>query len=112
MGTAPDIEVTPLTATIGAVVAGVDLRKPLGETTQAAVLDALHRHLVLFFRDQRLTDAEHLAFASMFGQPNVFPTTKARGLDEPLEWIEDSADSPPKTDLWHTDVAFLAAPPD
>ena len=42
----------------------------------------------------------------------MFPTTRARGLDEPIEWIADGPDSPPKTDLWHTDVAFLAAPPD
>jgi taurine dioxygenase len=106
------IEVTPVTTAIGAVVEGLDLRRPLDVDQQADVLDALHRHLVLFFRGQELTDAEHLSFAATFGRPNVFPTTKARGLDEPIEWIEDTPDSPPKTDLWHTDVAFLAEPPD
>jgi taurine dioxygenase len=106
------MQLQPLTAAIGAVVSGVDLREPMTDSQRGELHDALHHHLVLFFRDQPMTDAEHLAFASNFGVPNVYPTTRARGLDEPLEWIEDSPDSPPKTDLWHTDVAFLAAPPD
>jgi taurine dioxygenase len=106
------VDVRPLTTAIGAVVSGVDLRQPLDDDQRRDLHDALHRHLVLFFREQPLTDDEHLAFASNFGVPNVFPTTRARGLDQPLEWIEDSPDDPPKTDLWHTDVAFLAEPPD
>jgi len=106
------LELAPLTPVIGARVEGLDLRHPLDEAQRAELRDALARHLVLFFRDQELTDEQHVAFASIFGEPNVFPTTAARGLDEPLEWIEDGPESPPKTDLWHTDVAFLAEPPD
>jgi len=111
VGRAP-IEVTPLSPAIGARVDGVDLREPLGEAERAELHAALARHLVLFFRGQELSDAEHLAFARLFGRPNVFPTTAARGLDEPLEWIVDGPESPPKADLWHTDVAFLEEPPD
>ncbi len=106
------LEVTRLTPHIGAVIEGVDLRAALGEGQAQEIRDALHEHLVLFFREQPLTDAEHLRFARVFGTPNVFPATRARGLDEPLEWIEDTPDSPPKADLWHTDVAFLPKPPD
>jgi taurine dioxygenase len=110
--TGTGLQVQPLTPAIGAEVSGIDLRGPLDDETQAQLRALLTRHLVLFFREQVLTDDEHLAFASTFGTPNVFPTTRARGRDEPLEWIEDTPDSPPKTDLWHTDVAFLAEPPD
>ena len=106
------ISVTPLTPVIGAAIAGLDLRRPLDEAQRSELCLALVRHLVLFFRGQDLSDAEHLAFARTFGTPNIFPTTAARGLDEPIEWIEDGPESPPKTDLWHTDVAFLEEPPD
>jgi taurine dioxygenase len=106
------IEVWPVTPAIGAEVRGLDLRVPLTPEQREELHDALTRHLVLFFRGQDLSGDQHLEFASTFGAPNVFPTTRARGLDEPVEWIEDSASSPPKADLWHTDVAFLAAPPD
>ena len=105
-------DLVPVTPVLGARVDGLDLRRALDETQRSELRDALARHLVLFFRGQDLTDAQHLAFASTFGEPNVFPTTAARGLDEPIEWIEDGPESPPKADLWHTDVAFLAEPPD
>lgn len=106
------IRVTPVTRAIGAQVDGVDLRAALSDHQVAEIRAALLRHLVLFFRDQDLTDAEHIGFASRFGPPNIYPPNRARGVLEPLEHIEDDEDSPPKADLWHTDVAFAPEPPD
>jgi taurine dioxygenase len=108
------IEVEPLTARIGAVVRGLDLRVPLSDEARTQLGDALARHLVLFLRDQDLSDDEHLRFASAFGAVNrsAYAPSGATGAAACLEWIEDGPDSPPKADLWHTDVAFLDAPPD
>ena len=106
------VRVTPIARSLGAIVSGVDLRDRLSDEEFAVIDDALMQHLVLFFREQDIDDAQHLAFASRFGTPNVYPTTRARGLDVPIEFIEDTPDSPPKADLWHTDAAFLAEPPD
>lgn len=105
------ISVAPLTRNIGALVSGIDLTQKLTEKQVSELSRALLDHLVLFFRGQDLSDEQHLELASNFGRPNVFPATRARGLDQPLEWIEDTPDSPPKADLWHTDVAFLPQPP-
>ena len=101
------IEVEPLTTHTGAVISGVDLRRPLDDGAFDAIQKALHEHLVLFFRDQDLSDEQHLAFAARFGPVNRSPYG-----DGTLEWLEDTPDSPPKADLWHTDLAFLPAPPD
>jgi taurine dioxygenase len=106
------VQVTPIARSLGATVTGVDLRDRLSDDDFAVIYDALMQHLVLFFRDQDLDDEQHLAFAARFGAPNVYPTTRARGIDKPIEFIEDTPDSPPKADLWHTDAAFLAEPPD
>jgi taurine dioxygenase len=106
------IAVSRLTGTIGAEVSGVQLAGPIPDETAAELRRALVDHLVLFIRDQPLSDDQHIALARVFGQPNVYPATRARGLDVPLEWIEDTPDSPPKADLWHTDAAFLREPPD
>ena len=106
------LDIRPVSKVLGAQISGVDLRRPLDDATFGLIEQALFDHLVLFFRGQALTDDEHLAFARRFGIPNVYPTTRARGLDLPLEFIEDSPTSPPKADLWHTDAAFLAEPPD
>jgi taurine dioxygenase len=116
LNTAPDTvtgaTVRPLTAGLGALVEGLDARKPLAGSTAAWLRQALLDHQVLFAHDQDLSDDEHIAFASTFGTPNVYPVTAARGIDQPLEWIEDDGASPPKADIWHTDAAFMPDPPD
>ncbi|HZP29293.1 MAG TPA: TauD/TfdA family dioxygenase, partial [Acidimicrobiia bacterium] len=107
------IEVTPVTPAIGAQVDGLDLREPLSAEQRDEVQDALMRHLVLFFREQDLTEDQQLAFASNFGPPVSASINKARDPDALLfVTLEDSADSPPQSDRWHTDVAFVAEPPD
>ena len=105
------IEIAPLTGCIGAEIRGVDVRS-LSSGDFGEIHQALLDHLVIFFRDQDLTDDEHITFAARFGATNIYPPNRARGVHVPLEWIEDTADSPPKADLWHTDVAFLPEPPD
>jgi len=108
------IEVEPLTPRIGAVIHGLDLREPLTPQQRRDVAAALARHLVLFWRDQDLTDDQHLAFAATFGAVNhsAYARLGAVGDEAALEWIEDGPASPPKADLWHTDLAFLPEPPD
>jgi taurine dioxygenase len=50
------------TPTIGAEVSGVDLGN-LDDTTYRALRQALLEHKVLFFRDQDITPAQHVAAA-------------------------------------------------
>ena len=106
-----NLTVTPLTAAIGAEIAGVDLRRPLADETVAAVRAALLSHLVVFFRDQALTDDEHLAFALRFGPPSV-PPLATKYQDRPTVTVLDQVS--PKgegADEWHSDNTFMAHPP-
>lgn len=102
------LEVEPLTAWFGAILHGVDLQD--AETTEP-IRDAVHEHGVVFLRDQPLDDAEHMAFARRFGTLGVYPVQAAAGQHEPLEFIEDGPDDPPKADGWHTDVTWTGRPP-
>ena len=106
------IGVKPINPQIGAEITGIDLRRPLDAEQLRELRTAILQHLVVFLRNQDLSDAEHQDAAAQLGVPNVYPVTRARGIEEPIEFIEDSAESPPKTDLWHTDVAFLEEPPE
>jgi taurine dioxygenase len=106
------IEVVPLTNVIGAEVRGLDLRRPIEPATRDAVHDALLRHLVLFFRDQDVTEEQQLAFASQFGPPVSASVTRQNDAEPALfVTLEDTPDSPPKADRWHTDVPFVPEPP-
>src|SRR5882672_12678559 len=61
------ISLTPVGATLGALVATIDLASVSDE--QCSELDrALLEHKVLFFRDQHITREEHAVFAARFGQ--------------------------------------------
>jgi len=59
--------VRPLSPALGAEIVGVDLRQELPAETVAAMLDAWHRHLVLLFRNQSLSEDEQIRFARHFG---------------------------------------------
>jgi alpha-ketoglutarate-dependent taurine dioxygenase len=66
-----DIRVTPLATHFGAEISGVDLAKPPCGPELAEIRSALARYGVVFFRDQRLTPEQHLAFARRFGEIDV-----------------------------------------
>ena len=65
------IEVVPLTLHIGAEIRGVDLTQPLPPEQLKAVRDAFLKWKVIFFRDQNLDHAQHVAMARQFGEPTI-----------------------------------------
>ncbi len=103
--------VTRVGGSLGAQVDGLDLTRPLDHAAAALVRDALHEHSVLFFRDQDLTEEEQIAFASQFGKVAPYALTRMLGGESLTSIIEDTADSPPDADGWHTDVSWVAEPP-
>jgi alpha-ketoglutarate-dependent taurine dioxygenase len=63
-----DIAVTPLSPALGAEIGGVDLTLPLSAAGVEAIKQAWHKHLVLVFRGQKITQEQQLRFASYFGE--------------------------------------------
>ena len=76
--------VRPLSGHIGAEIFGVDLTSPLGTETSAEIRATLLQWKVVFFRDQHLTQEQHVAFARQFGEPTpAHPTLPAAFPDFP-----------------------------
>jgi alpha-ketoglutarate-dependent taurine dioxygenase len=119
---AVDLDVVPLSGSIGAEIRGVDLRR-LDEDTVTAIRQVWLDRKVVFFPQQNLTPEEHLSFAARFGEPTeghpVIP-----GLDQHPQVFE--IDYTAAADLystygdvstryrgvrWHTDVTFVRRPP-
>jgi taurine dioxygenase len=109
---ATPFSIEPLTPSIGAEISGLDLRKSLDEATLDALYGALLDHLVLFFRDQSLPPAAHLAFAETFGEIDrphpVYP--HAEGHPN-VVLLENGPDRKPDTNEWHTDLTYYENPP-
>ena len=57
------IEVSPLPGALSADISGVDMAQPLGNQLFQEVHDPLLKNQVIFFRDQDITPAQHVAFA-------------------------------------------------
>ncbi len=111
----PDsIKVELLTCSIGAELSGVDL----GVASRAPELVAeiralLLKHKVLFFRDQDISRAEHVAFARHFGPLEDHPVAGSDPEHPGLVRIYKSPDAPNDRyeNAWHTDATWREKPP-
>jgi len=106
------ISTIPIAGALGAEIGGVDLSADLDDVTIAEIRQALLDHKVIFFRDQDISPAQHLAFAKRFGDVVEYPMVK--GLDEAPE-IVPVVKLPEETHnfggMWHTDTSYLECPP-
>ena len=117
-----DLDVTYLSATIGAVIDGLDVRH-LDDETVAAIRDVWIQRRVVFFPGQHLTPAEHLAFARRFGEPTEGHPVIPGVADNPEVFEIDYTTagelyatygdiaSYERGVAWHTDVTFVKRPP-
>ena len=71
---ASNITVSPLTPAIGAEIGNIDLRQVSSDEI-AEIRAALLEYKVVFFRDQTLTQVEHISFAREFGDLEIHPAT-------------------------------------
>lgn len=110
------LTVTPAGGSVGAYVDGVDLcsiTEPAHVDDRRALLDVWHRYGVLFFRDQHLSDAEHLLAAGVFGEPEFF--AMAPSLPGDLKNVHIIEVEPGRrfsgVSTWHTDATWKEHPP-
>jgi taurine dioxygenase len=104
------LDIAPVTGSIGAEIRGVQLSGDLDAATVQAIHAALVRHKVIFFRDQdHLDDAEHEAFAGLFGDPVAHPTVPV--ADGSRYLLELDSREGYAASSWHTDVTFVDAYP-
>ncbi len=103
-------DATPVSATIGAEIRGIALGDDLADAVMAELRQALLDYKVLFFRDQPLTAAQHVAFARRFGELEVHPFIPANGEFPELVRFAKSADVGGYENGWHSDVSWRAVP--
>jgi taurine dioxygenase len=106
-----DFGIEHLTPAIGTEVRGLDLSRPLPPATLSAVRALWLERKVLFFRDQRLTPDQQLAFTAQFGELEKYPFLPgieghpliAPVLKLPHEKVNFGG-------LWHSDTTYLETP--
>jgi taurine dioxygenase len=108
------IRVEQLTCAIGAELSNVNLGVASRDVGLVAEIRALLlKHRVLFFRDQDITRAEHVAFARHFGELEDHPVAGSDPENPGLVRIYKSPEAPADRyeNAWHTDATWRESPP-
>ncbi|SDD24488.1 TauD/TfdA dioxygenase family protein [Rhodococcus tukisamuensis] len=111
---ARSITVEPLTCSIGAELSGVDLAEVSRDDDLFAELKSLLlEYKVLFFRDQDMSRAEHVALAERFGPLEDHPVVGSDPEHAGLVRIYKDLDSPPERfeNSFHCDATWRENPP-
>jgi len=107
------IEVRTLTPSIGAEIFGVDLGGAIGNQQFDEIHEALLRHHVIFFRDQKMTPEQQKDFGRRFGKLHIHPASNSVLAEHP-EILVIKADENSKRvagEVWHSDVSCDPEPP-
>lgn len=107
------ITVAPLAAAMGAKISGVDL-SDLTDAQFEDIADALYRHKMIYFRDQRISHSDQEAFTLRFGAFGTDAYTKGLPDHPNIQPVIKQAETRVKMifgEGWHTDSPFLARPP-
>jgi len=113
------IEVIPTGAALGAEICAVDLSQPLGDNVFAVIERAYDEHGVIFFRDQRITPRQQVAFTRRFGdiEFNIFGERWSVPDSPEIVVVSNvTEDGNPigvrrAGENWHSDMCYTARPP-
>lgn len=96
----------PRMPNFAAWIEGVDLTQPLDAATCQELRRALDDFEVIFFRPQKITPAQHVALARVFGPISNGSYFERRADVPEMEIIENDRARPPSIDAWHTDISW------
>lgn len=103
---------------LGAEISGVDLTRPLDDTTFAEIERAFYDESVVVFRGQPITEEQHIAFSRRFGNLEVH-VSGARYLHPRHPEIRINSNiiengkpigATDAGQYWHTDLSYMGAP--
>jgi len=105
------IRVEPVAPALGAEISNVSIENAVKDDDLfAEILSLLLKYKVLFFRDQNISPATHVAFARKFGELETHPVVPSHPDHAELLLLNrDTKHSYENT--WHCDATWRAEPP-
>ena len=106
------ITVAPLAGALGAEISGVDLSDDLTDDVVAEIRRAWLDHVVVFFRDQPISDDRFVAFAGRLGKIGRYPFVPGiDGHPEIIAVLKEPNETVNFGGIWHSDTVYLDRPP-
>ena len=110
--TSTSLSIQPLAGAVGAVVTGIDLTQPQSDAQISELRRTWLAHGVIFFRNQPLPPAQFQAFAERFGEVVEYPFVQGiEGHPLIIPVLKLPHEKHNFGGIWHTDTAYLEAPP-
>ena len=105
------LDISLTSGALGAMIEGIDLSQPLEDADVAEMRGALNEHGVIFFRDQKITPEQHIAFAERFGKIDVNRFFRAApGYPQIAEVRKEPGQTTNIGGGWHTDHSYDQIP--
>lgn len=104
------LDIKPLSPAIGAEILDIDLAATDIAERIPQIRAALLKHGVIFFRDQALTQDQHIAFAHHFGDLEIHPATPKEQPNPEVLRIAHGPKSRGQENYWHSDVTWREKP--
>jgi taurine dioxygenase len=104
------ITAEPLSPSIGAIIGGVRMSGNTPPEQIAEIRQALLDWKVIFFRDQDVSVADHVAFGRHFGELEIHPFTPNREDHPEVVVIHHDERSKRGQNNWHSDVTWREEP--
>jgi len=114
---AEKITITPAQGRFVAEVSGVDLSRPMDDRQFEQIHDAFIAHSILVFRNQTLSNEEHIAFSRRFGELEIHTAKHWLLPDYPeILVLSNRGEQGTKPIVnggayWHSDITYKAKPP-
>lgn len=102
--------IRPMTPAIGAELLDIDLGASDIADAIPAIRQVLLDYKVIFFRDQDISQEQHLSFARMFGELEIHPATPQDQPNPEILRIEHGPKSKGQENNWHSDVTWRKEP--
>lgn len=96
---------------VGVEIHGIDLTQDLTDSTFKEIEAAFVQHGLIFFRDQKLSPEQHIAFAEKWGSININRFfTKVEGYEQIAEVRKEPEQKGNIGGDWHTDHSYDQVP--
>lgn len=105
------ISVLPATVNVGADIEGVDLSKQLSQEVLDDIRRAWLRYKVIFFRDQKISESQHVSFAKCFSDLEAHPVNPTVSGHPELMLLSRGETKKNSENEFHTDMTFRSVPP-
>jgi taurine dioxygenase len=108
------IKLRPISGSLGTEIHGVNLAEDLDDEIFAEIKQALLEYLVIFFRNQKITPDQQIAFGRRFGDLHIHPfIPNLPGHKEIIRlWAKSGdEDNLRLANAWHPDLSYTNDPP-